>query len=258
MASIKAIDTEVGYDLLHEHFDVMLALLDTPLPRAQVNRMLGCPQALERLQRHGLVRCENDRVHAVAPAFHQLRQENMLTFLEHYVLPTVVANLDNNNADGAPARLETAYLDCPVEEVPALRTQQVLGFFNELSRISDLPASGSRHRLTVLVYGTTRVVRDPLTRTEQALKHLQNAASQRAREDEKDQAILIECVFLADQARHAAAQAALGTFLDRLQPHRVDPHNATLHLSVATHWHQTASPDMPCPADSGWEGKWLC
>jgi hypothetical protein len=238
MSAILEVENEVAYDLMVTHLDTILALLDRPLPRQEVLARVGSPKVLDRLLRHGLIANAGGDVTAVASVYHQLRQEGMMTFLEHFVLPALTA--DDRN-DGF-ATLSPRYLTIDDGTQRGLRTGRVQRLFDQLTRVSEAPARGPLCRLTVMVLGTSRVLREEVDEQEQALSHLRQAAIQRATPAEKDVALLSQYVFLADTDRLTAASAVVDRFVQSLEAERASSINeATYHLTVLTHW-RSATP----------------
>ena len=47
MSAILEVKSEVAYDLMHEHLDTILALLDRPLSRDEVLARVGSPTTLD-------------------------------------------------------------------------------------------------------------------------------------------------------------------------------------------------------------------
>jgi hypothetical protein len=226
------VTSEVAYDLMHDHLDTILALLEGPLPRHEVQERVGSAVTVDRMLRYGLLEACGADLRAVATVYQQLRQEGMMTFLEHYVLPSLTA------ADGhGMAGLETRYLTLSPAAVRAVRDGRVQELFDALTRVSEQPAAGQLARMTVLVIGTSSVLRDELDADEQALQHLRAAAMQRATEAEKDAAVLSQFVFLADVERFRAALGAIDDFLRAFDDERASSNvEATYHLTVASHW----------------------
>jgi hypothetical protein len=231
------VKSEVAYDLMHDHLDTILALLESPLPRAEVIGRVGSEAVLERMLRTGLLTNEGEALRAVADVYHQLRQEGMMSFLEHYVLPSLTAGVDGNGF----ASIETRHLNLDVAGARNLRHDRVQALFNRLTAVSEQPASGALARMTVMVIGTSNVQPEPLDNGDQALHHLKEAATQRATDDEKDLAVLSQYVFLADNKRYVAALNTVNAFLAQFDNERAGSVEATYHLTVATHW-QSATP----------------
>lgn len=227
------VTSEVAYDLMHDHLDTILALLEGPLPRQEVAQRLGSDKVLDRMVRYGLVEANGNELHAVSTVYHKLRQESMTSFLEHYVLPSMTAGI---NDDGF-ANVGTRYLNLGPDAARALRDGRVQDLFNRLIAVSDQPSEGVLSRLTVMVVGTTHVDPEVLDDDEQALRHLKQASIQRATKEERDLAVLSQYVFLADNRRFAASLEAVDDFLNSFDSeHASSPEEASYHLTVASHW----------------------
>jgi hypothetical protein len=231
------VKSEVAYDLMHDHLDTILALLESPLPRAEVIGRVGSEAVLDRMLRYGLLTSEGDALRAVADVYHQLRQEGMMSFLEHYVLPSLTAGVDGNGF----ASIETRHLNLDANAARALRETNVQELFNRLTVVSEEPAIGALARMTVMVIGTSNVLPEQLDDGDQALHHLKQAAKQRSTENERDLAVLSQYVFLADNKRYTAALGAVDEFLAQFESKRAGSVEATYHLTVATHW-RSATP----------------
>ncbi|MBI5510480.1 MAG: hypothetical protein HY903_17115 [Deltaproteobacteria bacterium] len=241
MSAVHQVNSEIAYDLMHEHLDTILTLLERSVPKDEIVRQVGSAATVDRMLRCGLVAKDGDALKAVANVYHQLRQEGMVSFLEHYVLPTLVGE----TAAGAAALLKTCSLAIDQTRAAGLRAGEVQRLFDALTQVSNTPATGPTARLTVMVFGTSRRLDagdDGQDDLDLALRHLQQAALQRAKPDERGLAVLSQYVFLADLARQRAASAVVEDFVRSLEPERASSiKEATYHLTVATHW-ASASP----------------
>ena len=160
-----------------------------------------------------------------------------MTFLEHYVLPSLTAGVDGNGF----ASIETRHLNLDAGAARTLRHDRVQELFNRLTAVSEQPAEGALARMTVMVIGTSNVQPEPNDDGDQALYHLKEAAIQRATDDEKDLAVLSQYVFLADNKRYVAALETVNEFLAQFENERAGSVEATYHLTVASHW-RSATP----------------
>jgi len=237
------VTSEVAYDLLQDHMETILALLDQPLSRGEVLSRVGSPAVLDRMLRQGLVQPDGNSIRAVAGVYHQLRQEGMLSFLSRYVLPTLTANVDG---EGTPyASLAARYVALDGSRARGLRQGPVQHLFEELGAVSDQPATGPVARLTVLVVGTSRIVRAHLPEDEAALAHAKNASLQRSTPAERELAVLSQGDFLADEGRFTAARDLVTRFVAGLDADATTPSEATYHLTVASLWHSPGPQDRP-------------
>lgn len=231
--STLEVKSEVAYDLVQDHFETILALLDRPMPRGELVSRLGEESTLQRLLRHGLLVADGELYRAASNVYQQVRQEGMMTFLSRYVLPALTRSVDD---DGGFAGLATRRLALSAAAMSGLRSGRVHELFAELGDISDTPALGPTGRLSVLVVGTSDVTTEAGDEAETALRHLQRAARQRANPTEKSLAILTQGDFMADAGRYQAACEAVERFLTRLEGERAAGAEATYHLTVAHHW----------------------
>lgn len=245
--ALHEVASEVAYDLMQDHLDTILRLIEGPLERGEVVRRVGSEKTVERMVRYGLVANEGAQLRASSSVFQQMRREGMVTFLERYVLPSLAAA----QGDAQPTTLETHYLAVPVESMRGIAMGPVQGFFEELAAISDRPTHGPASRLSVLVVGTTDVVSEDLDPGEQALRHLQRASLQRANPTERELAVVSQFDCLADDGRYGAALESMQRFLSRFVGHsRPGRQGATYHLTVATHW-RNASPAATAHREAG-------
>lgn len=227
------VHSEVAYDLLHDHLDIMLSLLEQPISKKVLAERVGSHTIVERMLKYGLVREDAGSVHAVADVFHQLRQEGMLGFLEHTMLPSLSNPLEENPS----ANLESRWLNLTTDSIRKLRSTHVQDFLDILATISSRPAQGSLSRCTVMMFGTSRLFQNSGDPMDEAMGHLKNAALQRTTADEKDQAVLLEFVFLADLDRYERTIKAGQRFFSVFDEQQTNGfEGATYHLTVATHW----------------------
>jgi hypothetical protein len=210
------VESEVAYDLIQEHTETLLRLLDSPLPEPDLVAQVGGPCVLERLVRHGLVRRDDGVIRPTADVLHQWRQEGMTSFLRRYVLPTLAVGAEG----GDRASLQIRRLRLCSAGMDAVRPGPVQRFLDRLVAISDSPAAATRSRLTVLVVGTSWVQsaddeEGRLPDSEDAIVHLRQACLERAatRNASKKRAVLAQFDFLADEGRYTATGSAIDTFL---------------------------------------------
>lgn len=236
---------EVFYDLLREHLETILALIDGPRARAEVSRRVGGDKALDRLVRHGLLTVEGEHVRAAHAVYEQARQEGMMSFLESYVLPSLTATLDGEQ----PATLDTRFLAVTPSRIPALRAAALHELLPTLAGIADEPLCGEASHLSVLVIGTSRVDADVHGDAgEEALTHLKHASLQRATPAERELAAVSQFHCMADEARRAKCLAAVQDFWRRLAGEVApSPAEASYHLTIATHWRRATPADAMDP-----------
>jgi hypothetical protein len=230
--SALEIRSEIAHDLLRDHLPTIVQLLDGPLSRDELVLRLGSPAALERMVRHGLVRPAGDRFEAVAGAYHQVRQEGMMTFLSHYVLPALIPGVDGSGL----ATLQSRRIVVPERDISALRGRDVARLFDDLAAISDRRAGGPTAQFSVLVIGSPQDDGDGLPESERALRHLREASALRASEATKGRAVLSQLYFVADAERRAAALTAIDRFFADLEEPASSSKPANYSLTVASHW----------------------
>ncbi len=245
------VTSEVAYDLLQDHLETILALLDRPLTRDELLDRIGSEAVLARLLRQGLITEEGNSFHAVASIYSQMRQEGMISFLERYILPSLAASIGE---DAGFAALENLQLDLTPEQMAGLRDGQVQGLINELADITDRPANGVVSKLTVLVVGTSRLLPSAEHATlddgDRALRMLKNACLQRSTPEERELALLTQVDGLVDNDRYAAATDSLRDFTRRIAEQSASSAEAaTYHLTVASHW-RSATADEQRPRQS--------
>lgn len=240
------VTSEIAYDLLQDHMETLLSLLDRPMDRGELVERLGSEKTLARMMRQGLVETDmlGETCHAVSSIYHQMRQEGMVTFLERYVLPAMTASIGAADAgdENGFATLQNLYLRLQPDEMTALRQGAVQDLVNSLAEITDRPATGIPSRLIVLLVGTSRLLPGEApyvydNDSDRALRHLQLASVQRATPAEKELALLTQVAGLADPSRYGAAIDSLDRFISRFADKRASSsEEATYHLTVASHW----------------------
>ncbi len=243
-ANPTVVESEMAYDLLQDHTELVLELLEKPMTREDVVEKLGKEKTLERLLKHGLVTADGNTIHAVAEAYLQARQEGMISFLERYILPALSAGLatqTGSESDGL-AQVWTHALAMPEQALASIRGDFMNDFFDNLLQASDLPAKGHLSRLSVLIIGTSRPLSGPLTSEDAILEQLKLASLQRADEQERNFAILSQFDCLADTGRFEAAREVVNTLSNSVEE-RTAPtlEEANYHLTVAIHWRCTAA-----------------
>lgn len=246
---LHEVTSEIAYDLLQDHMETLLSLLNQPMDRSELIERLGGEKTLARMMRQGLVEIDalGETCHAVSSIYHQMRQEGMMTFLERYVLPAMTASIEapDSDADNGFATLQNLYLRLQPDEMKALRAGAVQDLVNSLAEITDRPASGIPSRLIVLVVGTSHLLPADAhceIDSDRALKQLQLASVQRSTAEDRDLALLTQVAGLADPSRYGAAMASLDDFISRFADKRASSsEEANYHLTVASHWRSANS-----------------
>ncbi|MEO1481025.1 MAG: hypothetical protein AAFU77_02885 [Myxococcota bacterium] len=230
MTSPHAVESEIAYDLLQDHLDLILTLIDAPLPREEVDRRAGSTKTVERMLRYGLIRARGTVVEAVSSTYSQIRQDGMVSFLERYVLPSL--------ASGDHANLQNLLLFLDDAGQRSLLPGPVQRFFEECSELADAPLQGPRARLSVLVIGADKVQDPELEAGESALRHLRCASIKRSTANTRDRAIVSQFDCVADLGRFTSIQAATERFTQSFAP--VEADQANYQLTVASHWRVSA------------------
>jgi len=235
--STHQITSEIAYDLMQDHMDTILTLLDKPLEREAVLERVGT-KVVDRLLKHGLIVEQAGSLHAVSDIYHQLRQEGMMTFLERYVLPGLTAGAQ----DDGFAQLENRHLTLTPEAMRQLRAGRVQTLFARIAEISDQPAVGVVSRLSILVVGTSHMVSEDMDASDRAMRYLQHASLQRADASHRDIAILSQLDMLADSARYGATLTAMNEFFEDFSGEHTDSlDEANYHLTIASHWRHASA-----------------
>lgn len=245
--SHTVIESEFAYDLLQDHTELVLALLERPMPRREVIELLGNETSLKRLLKHGLISLEGETIYAVAEAYTQARQEGMMTFLERYILPSLNAGLATQAGGDIQgmANVWTVPLRLSDSQLESVRADNINDFFSGLLEASDLPAQGPLSRLSVMVIGTSSQVDASLPEDDAILAQLKAASIQRSTPTEEHLAILSQFDCLADTTRFEAARKVVDVLVDKLGGSKAaEPSEVNYHLSVATHWRCTAAVGM--------------
>jgi hypothetical protein len=230
--------SEVAYDLLVDHVDTILALRERPLSHQETVARLGSEAVLARMLRQGLIAKEGEQYHAVATTYQHMRQEGMMSFLEHAVLPTMTATIAEGRGFGV---LHNRYLMLDDATIRGLRQGAVQDLIHAVSAESEKPVCGMTARLTILVVGTTVVERSALDDGDRALVHLKNASMQRSDPAQQAQAVLTWLSTNADSQSFQGSMKHIDTFLAGFDAERAAPEDATYHFTIACHWRCTTA-----------------
>jgi hypothetical protein len=229
------VHTEAGYDLIRAHFDLILELQITPLPAKVVAARMQDNLALQRLIKHGILRQEHEKITAGSAVIRQLRREGMVAFLEKYVWPAILANLQNKGH--THARLLA--LAMPPSEIGALRGDAIAALLDHLASIPETSDEDmNTTRLTVSFVGATTSMTsgDDKVRCAQLLRV---ACEQRAIHATPSTAVLTQFDCLANHERFQATLARIHDFCDVLDSKWKNNEQGNFHLLVTTHWQQT-------------------
>ncbi len=224
------VENEVAYDLLQDNLELILRLIENPLPRDAVVGFAGSERTVERLERYGLIRATPGGVRAVSSTYQQMRQEGMVSFLERYVLPSLTASAQPTT------RLMNDTLLLAPEERDGMLAGPVQSFFEDLSSLADAPLQDPGARLSVLVIGASEVRRDELDPADQALLHLQTASRLRSSRETRNEAVVSQFDCIADRRRFETLTNRTNRFMDELSTKSCPPERATYQLMVASHW----------------------
>ena len=231
-APFALVENEVAYDLLQDHLELILRLIDTPSPRDDVIRFVGSEKIVERLARYGLIRATALGMEAVSSTYQQMRQEGMVSFLERYVLPSLTLSTHATRTTS----LLNHYLFITDRDRDGMLPGPVQSFFEALSNLADMPLSGESARLSVLVVGASEVQAHELEAGESALLHLRSASKLRAASETRAQAVVSQFDCMADLARFDAIATRMTKFMDEFAPRVAPPKQANYQLMVASHW----------------------
>lgn len=231
-APLARVENEIAYDLLQDHLELILRLIESPLSRDEVVHYAGSEKSVERLERYGLIRATSRGMEAVSSTYQQMRQDGMVSFLERYVLPSLTVRAHASRTTD----LLNHYLFLSDRERDEMLRGPVQSFFEELSELSDAPMSGEPARLSVLVVGANQVQDHELDLGDAALLHLRTASMLRAASATRDHAVVSQFDCMADLGRFDAISASMHRFMDRFSPQTSAANEATYQLIVASHW----------------------
>ncbi|MEL6340103.1 MAG: hypothetical protein AAFV36_00310 [Myxococcota bacterium] len=236
MSTPQHVNNEIAYDLLQDHLELILTMIERPMSRDELIRRVGSPRVASRLVDYGLVRATNQGMQASSSTFQQVRQEGMVAFLERYVLPSLASD-----PTGETTLLVNRYLTLGSQRRLSMLRGPVQTFFEHLSEATDAPLQGESARLSVLVVGSSRVHAD-VAPEERSLCHLSSASELRAVAATRDQAVVSQFDCLADLNRAANCRRLIDGFVSSFDASESEAGRADYHLTVASHWRKEFDP----------------
>ena len=88
--TLQLVKSEIAYDLIQDHLDVLLKVLEAPLSRESATELFGDEVTLARFVKHGLLKYDdNGLITGTTEGIRQSRREGMMTFLERYIVPAL-------------------------------------------------------------------------------------------------------------------------------------------------------------------------
>ncbi len=230
MSTPQHVSNEIAYDLLQDHLELILNMIERPMSRDELIRRVGSSRVASRLEDCGLIRATNEGMQAASSTFQQVRQEGMVAFLERYVLPSLASD-----PAGEATLLVNRYLMLGSQRRLSMLRGPVQTFFERLSEATDEPLQGGSARMSILVVGSSRVHAD-VAPDERSLRHLRSASELRAAMATRDQAVVSQFDCLADLNRASNCRRLIDQFLSSFDATEIEPDRADYHLTVASHW----------------------
>ena len=241
--TLQTVDSEIVYDLIQDHLDVLLSLLEGPKSREATIELLGSENTLNRFIRHGLLSCSDDgEIQATTEGIRQSRQEGMMTFLERYILPALSSGLDAqaNQDINVIAKVWSRSFQLPLGLIERCREDYVQPLLEKLLEISNQPSTGEASRMSLMVIASTQ---GPLRleNEEVDLLQLAKAASlQRSKAEERARAILTQLDAIMDPQRLEKSIETIESWLSRVDkefaPGQKEAVQEPYCIALAVHW----------------------
>jgi hypothetical protein len=227
------LSSETAYDLFQDHWDLMLDIINAPLPISTVQQRLHNNTSLQDLLEHGLLSIQENTVYPTAHIYQQSRKESMATFLQRYILPALTAQVFTSST----CTLQSYYLKLSNAQINTLVSHNLATWIQDLGDCASNPLQHTCKRLSFLLIGTSHVyphLQDPF---EQALQHTRAASMQRSNPQEKHLALLSQIDCSADKNRYETMHAYLTHALQTYMPYTCEDTEATYHITYASCWH---------------------
>ena len=241
--TLQTIDSEVVYDLIQDHLDVLLTLLEGPKSREAAVELLGGEATLRRFISHGLLKCnDNGDVLATSEGIRQSRQEGMMSFLERYIVPALASGLDPQATEDINliAKAWNRQLSLPLEIIEGFREHEIQPLLEELLDISNQPSTGEAARMSLMVIASTEGSSDVENDDIDLLQLAKSASLQRSKSGLRDRAILTQLDAIMDPQRLEKSIETIETWLSRVDKKVGASQKVTEQepycIALAVHW----------------------
>jgi hypothetical protein len=241
--TLQTVDSEIVYDLIQDHLDVLLKLLDGPKPRETAIELLGGEGTLNRFIKHGLLAaCENGDIQATTEGIRQSRQEGMMSFLERFIIPDLASGLDAQATEdiNVIAKVWSRSFKLPLAAIERCREELVQPLLEDLLAISNLPSTGDASRMSLMVIASTD---GPVALEDNDVDLLQLAKSaslQRSTPSSRDRAILTQLDAIMDPQRLEKSIETIESWLSRVdkefEPRQKEAEQEPYCIALAVHW----------------------
>ncbi|MEC8049346.1 MAG: hypothetical protein VX210_01040 [Myxococcota bacterium] len=241
--TLQTIDSEVVYDLIQDHLDVLLTLLEGPKSRETTVQLLGDEATLGRFIKHGLLKCNDDgTVLATSEGIRQSRQEGMMSFLERYIVPALASGLDPQATEDINliAKAWNRQLRLPINVIEGFREHEVQPLLEELLEISNQPSSGEAARMSLMVIASTEGASDVQNEDIDLLQLAKSASLQRSKAGVRDRAILTQLDAIMDPQRLEKSIETIDSWLSRVDKKfgesQKEAEQEPYCIALAVHW----------------------
>ena len=241
--TLQTVDSEIVYDLIQDHLDVLLGLLEAPKSRQATIELLGSEATLNRFIKHGLLSsCEDGSVQATTEGIRQSRQEGMMSFLERYIVPALASGLDAQATEdiNVIAKVWNRSFSLPIELIEDCRETLVQPLLEELLEISNLPSTGESSRMSLMVIASTDSSVETVDSEVDLLQLAKAASLQRSNPDSRARAILTQLDAIMDPQRLEKSIETIESWLSRVdkefEPRQKDSKQEPYCIALAVHW----------------------
>lgn len=241
--TLQTVDSEIVYDLIQDHLDVLLKLLEGPKSRNAAIELLGSESTLNRFIKHGLlVACDNGDIQATSEGIRQSRQEGMMSFLERFIIPDLASGLDAQASEdiNVIAKVWNRTFTLPLEVVERFREERVQPLLEDLLAISNLPSTGDSARMSLMVIASTESPNDLGDSDLDLLQLAKSASLQRSNSTSRDRAILTQLDAIMDPQRLEKSIETIQSWLSRVdkefEPRQKEAEQEPYCIALAVHW----------------------
>ena len=241
--TLQTVDSEIVYDLIQDHLDVLLTLLEGPKPRQATVELLGGEATLNRFIKHGLLStCEDGRIQATTEGIRQSRQEGMMSFLERYIVPALASGLDAQATDdiNVIAKVWSRTFCLPVKVIESCREELVQPLLEDLLAISNLPSTGESSRMSLMVIASTTGPESVVDTEIDLLQLAKSASLQRSNPESRARAILTQLDAIMDPQRLEKSIETIESWLARVDkeftPRQKETKQEPYCIALAVHW----------------------
>ena len=217
--TLQLVESEIAYDLIQDHLDVLLKVLEAPLSRESATELFGDEVTLARFVKHGLLKYDdNGQITGTTEGIRQSRREGMMTFLERYIVPALASGLGAQEHEdiNSITKVWERQLHLPVSVIERVRESDVQPLLEKLLEISNQPGSGETARMSCMVIASTNGPEDHDSNDIDLMQLAKSASLQRSQPQHQARAILTQLDAIMDPQRLEKSLETIESWLAQL------------------------------------------